>query len=285
MKTTSVILALCAGLAVTGSLALAFANPPATPSPADLTKEAEKKADEAKQKLEALTKQATKQNPPGSTSPAAAPQDPAAAMMEAFVKLATPGEPHKMIAAFAGEWDAKVTTYDPMGGPEQTSKGVMKVQLIHGGRYAAGAYKGEFMGEPFEGTMLWGYNNGTGQYESIWADSMSTGMLISMGKPGEKPSTIESTGKQTMPGMDGKMMQVNAKDTMTMISPDQWRMEMHNDWAGKMQKMMVIEYTRQKAPATGGLSPDKVKEDIKKAVETISLPAMPGQPTESTPKK
>jgi hypothetical protein len=280
---TRLIASLGLVVAATAGLSLVWANPPAVPSMDDVKKEAEKKAQEAGKKLGDLTKQV--QKPAAPEAKPADPMDPNSPLMQAFMKLATPGEPHKMIQAFAGNWDAKVTTYDPMGGAEQTSKGTMRVTLIHGGRYAGGEYKGDMMGEAFEGTMLWGYNNGTGMYESIWIDSMTTGMLISTGKPGSAPNSVESTGKQTMPGFDGKMMQVNVKDIMTMVSADEFKMEMHNDWAGKMQKMMDIVYTRQKESAPGAVSPDKVKQDIKKAVETISLPDSPLSPTENTPKK
>ncbi|MFB3904806.1 MAG: DUF1579 family protein [Acidobacteriota bacterium] len=53
------------------------------------------------------------------------------------------------------------------------------------------------MGMPFEGLGLWAYDNIKKEYVSTWADSMSTGIMVSRGKTRKSREVlrIEDAGK------------------------------------------------------------------------------------------
>lgn len=193
-----------------------------------------------------------------------------AAMWAEMMRLAQPSEHHKMLAAFAGSWNAEVKYWmDPTKKEPSVSKGVMDAKLIHGGRFIMGDYKGSFsmpgpdgkmQDMPFTGTLMWGYNNMEQRYESTWQDSMSTTMMVSYGTPSADGKVVESTAETKMPGPDGKPMNLKQREKVTMVSPDKFVTEMwHSDGVHGEMKVMEITYTRADAgkPAAGKDAPAK----------------------------
>src|SRR5207247_3868093 len=82
--------------------------------------------------------------------------------MEMMMKAGQPGPEHAKLAEMAGDWDADVTFYSPMG--EQKSKGTMHNEMIFGGRVLQMKFDGNMnMGPgqqmPFHGLGLSGYDN------------------------------------------------------------------------------------------------------------------------------
>jgi hypothetical protein len=161
------------------------------------------------------------------------------AMMEAMGKV---GPEHKTLKEqFAGNWKADVTAY--WGPTPEKSTGTMTSEMILGGRYVHGMYKGTAMGQPFEGAGLTGYDNIKKKYFNTWVDSMSTGVMNLEGDYDSASKTYTFTGETT--GPDGKpctMREVvkvdsNDKHTFTMYGPGM---------DGKEMKVMEIVYTRQK---------------------------------------
>ncbi len=110
-----------------------------------------------------------------------------AAMMEAWMKMAAPGEHHDHLKALAGTW--KTTTKWWMGpGEPETSQGVSKNSWILGGRYLKMEFKGNSEEQPFEGFGLLGYDNIKKQHTSMWCDTMGTAISVSHG-------TCDDSGK------------------------------------------------------------------------------------------
>ena len=50
------------------------------------------------------------------------------------------------------------------------------------GRFVQPEFTGEFMGKPFRGVSLTGYDNTKQKYNSVWIDDMHTSMFTSEGK-------------------------------------------------------------------------------------------------------
>ena len=61
--------------------------------------------------------------------------------------------------------------------------------MIMDGRFLEEIITSEFMGQPFSGRGLYGYNNITGKLQSTWIDNMSTGISTYEG-------TISATGDE-----------------------------------------------------------------------------------------
>jgi hypothetical protein len=166
------------------------------------------------------------------------------AMMEAMAKASTPGEPHKQLAAMAGTWDAKVKMWMKPGDPPSESSGTATRTSILGGRYLEEKFDGTFMGQPFSGEGVTGYDNVTKKYMGTWADTMSTGIMTTTGSMDKGGKSM--TMKGTM--VDPMTMKSSAfREKITMTDTDHQTFEM---WGagpdGKTYKMMEITYSRKK---------------------------------------
>jgi hypothetical protein len=170
------------------------------------------------------------------------PAMPDPAMMQAMEKAGTPGAEHKKLDAFAGTWTTKATFWMVPGADPMTMTGSSESKWTMGGRYLEETFKGDFMGMPFEGHGVTGYDNVKKQYWGSWIDNMSTGMMTSTGSG--DGTTFTFTGTMADP-MTAKDSTINQKVTVT--DADHHTMEM---WApgpdGKMYKSMEIVYSRKK---------------------------------------
>ncbi len=117
------------------------------------------------------------------------------AMMEVYRKLATPGEPHKMLARLEGSWTTRTKAWMEPDKPPMEGRGTCVQKTLLGGRYLQQEYTGEMAGETFAGINIIGYDNYTKKYVSTWIDSMSTGIYCFEGTGSEDGKTItqEST--------------------------------------------------------------------------------------------
>lgn len=165
------------------------------------------------------------------------------AMMEAMMKAGTPGDPHKKLDGMIGTWDTKMNMWMMPGADPIAGTGTATNQWILGGRYVEHRFEGNMMGMPFTGLGHTGYDNIKKQYFGTWMDSMSTGMMSTIGVA-ETDGTFTFTGMMSDP-MTGKDAPVKEKITVT--DADHHTMEM---WCpapdGKMFKTMEIAYTRKK---------------------------------------
>jgi len=94
---------------------------------------------------------------PAATSAAPA-GGPSPAEMEAWQKSMTPGPQHEALAKLAGDWTFTNTMWMAPGQPPTESTGTMHAETTMGGRYVVEDWKGEMMGQPFEGHGTNAYN-------------------------------------------------------------------------------------------------------------------------------
>lgn len=109
-------------------------------------------------------------------------QEPSAAQMEMLEKLSQPGKYHELLENFVGNWSASVSMWMDPKAPPIVSKGQATFKLIFEGRFLYGDFLGEFMGAPFKGINIMGYDNVKKEFFSIWLDNSNTGLLSSTGK-------------------------------------------------------------------------------------------------------
>jgi len=93
------------------------------------------------------------------------------AMMDAWMKFATPAEGHKSLAGMVGTWDAEVTSWMDPAQPPEKSKGVSENRMMLGGRWVEQKFTSQMMGMPFEGLGYTGYDN---TRRSTWAPGWTT---------------------------------------------------------------------------------------------------------------
>ena len=166
------------------------------------------------------------------------------AMMDAWMKFATPAEGHKSLAGMVGTWDAEVTTWMEPGQPPAKSKGTSENRMVLGGRWVESKFTSEMMGMPFEGLGYTGYDNFKKKYVGTWMDNMSTAVMVSEGTwdAAGKVMTSMATMDDFMTGKTSKM-----KMTTTIMDPDHHLFEMWGpDPTGKTVKQMDIHYRRRK---------------------------------------
>lgn len=162
--------------------------------------------------------------------------------MDAWMKYMTPGEQHKKLAAQEGEWTVATKMWMDPKAPPTDGTGTAKIRMIFGGRYQVMEYSGSFMGMPFEGMGIAGYDNASKEHVSVWVDSMSTGMMPSKG-------TADASGKVTSVGeFVNPMGQVEKmRMVMTPGDKDSFRLEGFVKSAKNPEeaKCMELNYTRK----------------------------------------
>ena len=178
-------------------------------------------------------------------APAPAPsasdaQAKAKAEMDAYMKLAQPGEHHKRLGHLAGKWKTSGQMFSP-GQPALEMTGTMEASWILGGRYLQELHTGSFMGQAFEGRSLDGYDNIAKEYFSTWVDNMGTGVMVFHGSCDDPCKVMTSTAEGPDP-MTGKV--VKTKTVTTFVDPVTYRFEMYTVGGGKDgQDMKVMEMT------------------------------------------
>jgi hypothetical protein len=177
---------------------------------------------------------------------AAAPAVDEKAAMEAWQKAMTPGEGQKKLSPMVGTFETKVRTWmdpDPNKPPEDTAGSSVNTWAL-GDRYVQMKYEGIMMGETLNGVGFVGFDNVSKKYESTWMDTAGTGMMWSTGTMDAAGKVLSMKATVNDPST-GKPSPVDTKITIT--DNDHHKLEMWGkNPAGKMAKIMEIEYTRKK---------------------------------------
>lgn len=129
-------------------------------------------------------------------------------MMERWTAYMTPGEPHDYLADQTGTWRYDMKLWmDPSAPPVETS-GTMTSSMMLGGRYQEQSFEGTFMGMPFEGYSITGYDNAEEEFFNVWIDNMGTGMLETRGTYDSDVGILELVGTydDPMTGAEGLRM-------------------------------------------------------------------------------
>ena len=170
--------------------------------------------------------------------------DGGGADMTEFWALMSPGEGHKLLEPFIGQWD--VVTRMRMA-PDQEwmeSVGTSDISWAFGGRYLVERVKAVTMGLPFEGLGYTGYDNFRKEYVGLWLDNMSTAPMTSRGSVDEtgKKFTYKSKADDVMTGRKD----VEIRVVLTVVDKGHITMEMHSpDVSGKPFLSMTIKYKRR----------------------------------------
>ncbi len=164
------------------------------------------------------------------------------AEMKAWMSYMTPGEVHKMLARYDGEWNEEVSMWMAPGAPPTMSKAVAKNEMIMGGRYQLSRAKGEMMGMPFEGMSTLGFDNAKKLFTSTWIDNFGTGTMALTGTWEAATKTINLSGKMVDP-MTGNDQTV--RQTFRFIDLNNQVIEMFVVVNGAEFKTMSIKLTRK----------------------------------------
>lgn len=114
-------------------------------------------------------------------------------MEQAIAEAAQPGPIHAQLMKRAGKYTTTMTFSTP-GVEPQESTGTATLKPILGGRFLEEENSGESVGQPTAGLRLYGYNNGSKQYEAIWIYTGSTAFLVLDGSSDDNGKTVRYGG-------------------------------------------------------------------------------------------
>lgn len=146
---------------------------------------------------------------------------------------------HPELQAFVGRWDCQLSMQ--MGEETMNWSGTDVTRFICGGNWARTTFKGEFMGQPFEGMSLVGFDPATKTLTSYWMDTMTPEIAKSTGAFDEARKTATFTG--SMVGMEGGP--ATTREVYTVHGKKRRTMEMTTTEANGNASTMRIEYTRK----------------------------------------
>lgn len=145
---------------------------------------------------------------------------------------------HAALLQDVGAWDAIVES--TCSGETTKDKGSELVHAICDGRWTWSVFRSQFLGKPFVGHALVGWDANKKKYASMWIDSMSATCSVTSGTFDEKTKTYSFTGSCT--GPDGKPMQV--EQTLSYEDKDSRVLRMKLDGPA-MKSTMKITYARR----------------------------------------
>ena len=103
-------------------------------------------------------------------------------MMKKAEAAGTPGAAHKALEPLVGNWTAEVKSWMTPGAPPTVTQATAKSTWVMNGRFVQQEFTGDFMGKPFRGVSLTGYDNTKKKYSNVWIDDMHTSMFTSEGE-------------------------------------------------------------------------------------------------------
>lgn len=223
------------------------------------------------------TKEAAK-HPAEKTPAAPAPVDPIREMkkddkkpampsMEEMAAMGNVGENHKLLEKMAGSWTTKAKFRMAPDQPWMESAGFCESKPYFGGRFLHTTYKGDMMGQEFNGMAIMGYDNIAKEFQSTWIDDMTTGTMNLAGSYDAASKTFTMSGQCSCPTTGGKK---TTKEVIKLTSADSYTMDFYDlDEKGNEFVSMTIAYTRAAAPKA-----DKSDKTTKETVKDAAKDAM-----------
>jgi hypothetical protein len=181
--------------------------------------------------------------------PASKPAAPAdaekEAAMAAMMKLGSPSEGHKALEPLVGKWNYTMQMRMAPDAPPQTMSGTATNELLYGGRFLKQRVQGAATADfpAFEGTGITGYDNIRKEYQTVWFDSMASGIAMGTGQHDPAAKTLTFTGDFSCP-MTGEAHRA-FRDVWKIVDNDHLAFESYSKApAGTEFKSMEIQYTR-----------------------------------------
>ncbi len=167
--------------------------------------------------------------------------DAAKAEMNAWMKLAQPGEHHEHLGKFVGKWNATNKMWMQPGEEPMVTTTKAEAEWILGGRYLQWHHIGDFGGMAFEGIAIEAYDNGAEQYEGTWIDNMGTLIIYFTGHCSDDGMKRETIGSFDNPMSDGN---ITMRNTIEWKDEDHFTYVAYMDYGGGEAKHMEMQYER-----------------------------------------
>lgn len=167
-------------------------------------------------------------------------------MMKLWQEYTTPGEKHRFLEYFVGQWESQQKIWLEPGSEPLIRNQEISVESLFGGRFTKAhiKIKEKIMGISVEGIVITGYNNSKKQFVSVTFTNAGTDIHLMYG-------TLDETAKiRTDNGYVDDFMtgeKIKVKGVTTLIDNDKYKYEYYqSDAEGNEHKSLEIIYTRIK---------------------------------------
>jgi len=166
------------------------------------------------------------------------------AMMAAYTEANAMNENHERMAELVGRWEVAGKSWMAPDQPPMETTGIAEFSQILGGRYLRQDYMSEFMGMPYQGFAIGGYDNARKVHVDYWFDSMGTAAYVSEGNWDAAGTTYTSQGTHLNPVTGATE---GTKNVITKESAYQFVFTMYMQMPdGSFVKSMELTYSRSK---------------------------------------
>jgi Protein of unknown function (DUF1579) len=156
---------------------------------------------------------------------------------------AKPGPVHEKLMKLAGEYTTVTYFTTKPGDAPQETKGAAKLTSTLGGRFLNEEASGVMFGQPYSSMHMTGYNNVTGQYESLWAYTGTTGMMLMTGTSKDDGKTIQLVGNYERE----KGVKAHLYAVLRLVDDDHFAVELYSEKPDENKgPVMKTSYTRTK---------------------------------------
>jgi hypothetical protein len=163
-------------------------------------------------------------------------------MQEAFA-LGTPGPEHEFFEHFVGQWTYESKYWMDPSQPPMTTLGKASAEMILDGRFLQTHYYGDFMGIPFHGLGIDGFDRVQGKHVAVWLDNMGTMIMTMAGTLDDSGKVLKMVSEYVDP-MTRKP--TKAKTITTIINKNEHKFEYFSPGPdGKYFKAMEMDYKRR----------------------------------------
>ena len=178
-----------------------------------------------------------------SMTPSLPPSPPLSPTELAWEEAGRPGVHHRLLSPLVGEWRTTSTVWSEPGAKAEISEGQADIRWVLGDRYLEQRYRGSSMGKAVEGVGYIGYDNVLKRYNSVWIDSLGTGMYVEKGAVDRSGKVFDYAGQYADP-FTGKLK--NGRSTIRLVSDRQFLVQMFDRTPdGREFKSVEISYHRR----------------------------------------
>lgn len=151
-----------------------------------------------------------------------------------------------ILAPLAGEWNYVATFWANADAEGARSDGTTTNEMVLNDRFLASSVVGvlniDGKAAPIKGQGMIGYDSTKKAFTSVWADTLSPGMMLGKGSYDSKTKSIKETGQFINP-LTGT--QDNFSSQIDFTGPRTYKKTLYVvGKSGKQTKLMEIEYTR-----------------------------------------
>ena len=175
------------------------------------------------------------------------------AAMEKYMQSIKPGEKHKVLERFVGDWTTTTRIFMAPGAPPMETSGTCSYTMVLGGRYVQSDFRGKMQMPgpdgnladiPHDGISLMGFDNNRNLFNMVWIDTMGTGVIHARGGLSQDGRILTMFGDmdEPMTGEIGKPVRYVTR----FVDADTIILEISEVLYGDPFKVVEVEFKRRK---------------------------------------